>query len=625
MRKLLVTKYLPAICIGSAFLIAGWGQQRPATPPSEQPIRRNLAADRPTQSDPDLERRIKWWREARFGLFIHWGLYAVPAGEWRGQAISGFGEWIMNLAKIPVADYERLATQFNPVKFNAEQWVQMAKDAGMKYIVITSKHHDGFAMYGSKVSRYNIVDATPFGRDPLKELAAACQKAGLRLCFYYSHAQDWHEPDGAGNSWDFPPNPQKNFANYFESKAIPQVRELLTNYGPLGVIWFDTPQLVTREQATRLRNVALSLQPDILVSGRIGQIPADFDEATDNQLAVGVAARDWETPCTMNDTWGFKKNDQNWKPVSVLIQQLVRVASKGGNYLLNVGPTAEGEIPQPSVERLAEIGKWLKVNGDSVRGTSPNPFPYNLEWGYMTVVPNRLYLHVVQWPGNSLTIYGIKNKVQNAWLLADPTRRRLAVKQESKPPLNYYSTRISLPAAAPDRYDSVVVLEIGSAPDVVKTLSQQPNGGVSLHTYLADLHKATNESRLTLDDMGTVRGWFDVNDWVSWDFNTFQPGTYDVTVVTSVRARLTGTAPPAWQGGQKVLCEVAGLQVRGTLADNGRLSDAADPMASYVLSKIGQVTIDKPGPQKLVLKTEDAEVQKTLGLSLHGVKLVPVK
>src|ERR1017187_1404102 len=205
------------------------------------------------QPDAEPEKRIAWWREARFGMFIHWGVYSVPAGEWKGQPIPGIGEWIMNRAKIPVAEYEQLTKQFNPVKFNADEWVAIAKAAGMKYIVITSKHHDGFAMYGSKVSKYNIVDATPFGRDPMKELAAACRKAGIKFCFYYSHALGWQEPDGAGNAWDFPPNPQKIFTKYFEAKALPQVRKLPTNYGPLVVMWFDTPQLITREQAIQLR------------------------------------------------------------------------------------------------------------------------------------------------------------------------------------------------------------------------------------------------------------------------------------------------------------------------------------------------------------------------------------
>ncbi|MBZ5586081.1 MAG: alpha-L-fucosidase [Acidobacteriia bacterium] len=651
---------LLAICAAALLLAAGWSQQRPANPQTEPAIPRMLPGQTPpaARPDPDRERRINWWREARFGMFIHWGLYAIPAGEWKGQPIGGIGEWIMNRARIPVTEYEQLARQYNPVKFNAEQWVQIAKGAGMKYIVITSKHHDGFAMYGSKVSKYNIVDATPFGRDPMKELAAACQKAGIRLCFYYSHAQDWHEPDGAGNNWDFPPNPEKNFAKYFEAKAIPQVRELLTNYGPVGLMWFDTPQLITRDQAYQLRDVVHSLQANTLVSGRIGYDAGDYDSAGDNQISVGVTSREWETPVTMNDTWGFKKDDQNWKAPSVLIRQLVRIASKGGNYLLNVGPTSEGEIPPPSVERLAEVGKWLKVNGESVQATGPNPFPYNLEWGYVTTGPNRIYLHVVEWPGKDVAVYGIKNKIQRAWLLADAGRKRLAVKQESKPALDYYSATIQVPAAAPDKYDSVIALETSGVPEVIKTLSQQPGGGVSLDGYLGQLHKASSASTLSINTSGMLGGWVDAKDWVSWDFKTFQPATYEVAVLTSARgfgrrggpppAGAPGTAgrrgptagaptaapggmpgrglaPPAWQGGQKLLVEVAGRQIRGTLADNGRSSDPSDPRASYVISNIGRVTIDRPGAQRLVLRAEDEELQKTLGLSLHSLRLVPVK
>ncbi len=228
------------------------------------------------------EKRLQWWRDARFGMFIHWGLYAVPAGEWKGKQIPGIGEWIMNRARIPVDEYEQLATQFNPVNFNAEEWVRVAKDAGMKYITITAKHHDGFAMFGSKASRYNIVDATPFHRDPLKELAAACQKAGIKLCFYYSQTQDWHEPDADGNTWDFPDESKKDFAKYLKEKAIPQVRELLTNYGPIGMIWFDTPRKITKEQSEELAALVHQLQPQCLVNGRVGHNAGDYDSAGDN-------------------------------------------------------------------------------------------------------------------------------------------------------------------------------------------------------------------------------------------------------------------------------------------------------------------------------------------------------
>jgi alpha-L-fucosidase len=217
------------------------------------------------------DEKMKWFREAKFGLFIHWGLYAVPAGEWKGQPVAGIGEWIMNRAKIPVKEYEQLAPQFNPTQFNAEAWVQMAQDAGMKYIVITSKHHDGFAMYGSKVSPYNIVDATPFKRDPLKELAAAAARHKMPFGFYYSQSQDWHEPNGAGNTWDFGPDEKKDYDQYLRSKAEPQVKELLTGYGPVCLIWFDTPRMMTGDRATRFTSIVKELQPWTLIDGRLGE------------------------------------------------------------------------------------------------------------------------------------------------------------------------------------------------------------------------------------------------------------------------------------------------------------------------------------------------------------------
>jgi alpha-L-fucosidase len=577
----------------------------------------SAAAAQPAKTDPERERRLQWWREARFGMFIHWGLYATPAGTWKGQQIPGIGEWIMNRAKIPVGEYEQLARQFNPVKFNAEEWVQLAKDAGMKYITITSKHHDGFAMYGSKVSKYNIVDATPFHRDPMKELAAACQKAGIKLCFYYSHAQDWHERDGAGNNWDFPPNDQKNFAKYFEEKAKPQVRELLTNYGPIGLIWFDTPQLVTKEQAQDITDMVHKLQPGCIVSGRVGHDAGDYDSAGDNQIAVGVVKRDWETPVTMNDTWGYKSYDNNWKSVPVLIKQLVRIASRGGNYLLNVGPTAEGEIPQPSVERLREVGKWLRTNGEAINGTGPSPFPYNPEWGLITTKPGKMYLHVFEYPGKPLAVYGIRNKVRKAYFLADAGRKPLTVKQESKPAIDFYSATLQLPASAPDKYDSVIVLETGAEPQVVTSVTQQPNSAVVLDAYLAEMHKAEG-SKISVDRRGVIANWVDAKDWLSWEFKVFRPGTFDVTALTA------GTRT-AWDGGHKVVVEVAGNKVSAALNEDGKQVDPSNPHQPYVVSKLGRVKIGKAGTYTLAVRPESIRAQKKVGLALATVKLTPVE
>ncbi|HSW46866.1 MAG TPA: alpha-L-fucosidase [Phycisphaerae bacterium] len=416
----------------------------------------------------DKDRRMAWWREAKFGMFIHWGIYAVPAGRWHEEPIPGIGEWIMHRAQIPIPTYEKLAGQFNPVKFNADEWVRIARDAGMKYIVITSKHHDGFAMFASKASTYNIVDATPFKRDPMKELADACKRHGLRLCFYYSHAQDWHEPDAVGNVWDFPAEkgktgPKDGFDEYMKRKALPQVREILTQYGPIGLIWYDTPTRITREQSEQFVQIVRDLQPDCLINSRVGYDLGDYGSEDDNKIPDDLRPGDWETPATINDTWAFKSYDHNWKSVEDLTFKLVDIVSKGGNYLLNVGPTAEGVIPQASVERLREMGKWLRVNGESVYGCGPTPFRTLIH--RCTTRPGRIYVHVFEYPlDKRLVIRHLKNKVNNAYLLADPWRRPLSLDP------CHCGVTVQLPDDRPDPVNTVVVLEIDGPPLVDEPL-----------------------------------------------------------------------------------------------------------------------------------------------------------
>jgi alpha-L-fucosidase len=398
------------------------------------------------QSDP----RLDWWRAAKFGLFIHWGLYAIPAGVWRGEQIPGIGEWIMLRARIPVREYEQLAARFNPVQFDAAAWVSLAKQTGQQYLIITSKHHDGFCLYDSAVTDYDIVNATPFARDPIKELAAECAKQGLKFGFYYSQTQDWHHPDGDGNDWDFD-EANKDFQGYIDHYVKPQVTELLTNYGPIAVMWFDTPKGITVEQSQSLLDLCRALQPDCLVCGRLGNTLGDYASARDNQIPASLRADlDWETPATINDTWGYKSNDHNWKSPTDLIRKLVDIVSKGGNYLLNVGPTAEGVIPQPSVERLLAMGEWLRVNGESIYGTKPGPIQ-GAGWYRTTVKPGRLYLHVFDWPADGrLQIPAVA--ASNAYLLSDPERTPLPVRQIGD------QLTIQGPTQAPDAVDTVVVL-----------------------------------------------------------------------------------------------------------------------------------------------------------------------
>lgn len=414
---------------------------------------------------PTHEARMKWWREARFGMFIHWGVYSVPAGVWDGTNVTHHGaEWIMNgtAARISVADYQKLPARFDPAKFNAEEWVRIAKDAGMKYIVITAKHHDGFAMFHSRASAFNIYDATPFKRDPLKELADACAKAGLRLGFYYSQAQDWNHPGGAaaGGHWD--PAQEGDMDKFIETVDIPQIKELFSNYGTVAVIWWDTPIGMTPARAEKLLPL-LKMQPDIISNNRLDSKHLTGDFSTpENKIPTNAMTGDWETCMTMNHTWGYRSYDHNWKSTETLVRNLVDIASKGGNFLLNVGPTSEGVIPEESVERLREVGAWMKVNGDSIHGTTKSPLSEQPSWGRITQKGNDLYLHVFHWPADGKLLLEYPGATATkAYLLADERKAKLGLACTSSAG-DLRTLAIQLPAQAPDPIDSVVVVERSS-------------------------------------------------------------------------------------------------------------------------------------------------------------------
>jgi alpha-L-fucosidase len=439
-----------------------------------------------TQERPgERAQRMAWFEEARFGMFIHWGLYAVPAGEWKGRIVPGIGEWIMEKGKIPVSEYETLLQQFNPVKFDAREWVRIAKDAGMKYIVITSKHHDGFCLWPSDLTDW-CIKSTPFQRDPLKELADACREAGIRLCFYYS-IMDWHHPDWPKRRpWHDKATGEPNMDRYVQYMKG-QIKELITRYGPIGILWFDGEweDPWTHERGVDLYNYVRSLQPDIIINNRVGKSRKGMDGMNKDARAVGDYGTPeqripptgfgpgvyWESCMTMNNTWGYRKDDHNWKSVETLVRNLIDCASKGGNYLLNVGPTAEGLIPQPSVERLAAIGRWMKANGQAIYGTKASPFE-TLDWGRCTQKPwgigkTRLYLHVFHWPTNGqLVVPPLANKPLRALLLA--TGQKLRFKKDGD------RIVLTVPATAPDPIATVIALDIEGEPLVPRAGAALP-------------------------------------------------------------------------------------------------------------------------------------------------------
>lgn len=415
--------------------------------------------------------RMAWWKDAHFGMFIHWGIYSVPAGTYNGKQIPGIGEWIMNRGKIPMAEYQKYASQFNPVKYNAEEWVKLAKEAGMKYIVITSKHHDGFAMFKSDASNFNIVDATPFKRDAIKELAAACKKYNMKLGLYYSQAQDWNHPGGAANGGQWDPMQKGSMDEYLDKIAIPQIKEILTKYGTISVLWFDTPTDMTKERAEKILPL-LKIQPNIIWNNRLGGgYSGDLETPEQSIPSTGIPGKNWESCMTMNDTWGFKSYDNNWKSTTTLIRNLVDIASKGGNYLLNVGPTSEGLIPDSSVVRLKEVGKWLKTNGQAIYGTTHSPFPY-LKWGRCTRKGQTLYFNVFEWPENGQLIVPLENAVTKAYMLANP-------KEVLKTVTANGHLVITVPKKATDKIATVIAIQIKGEPVIEAAPSKGLKGNAS--------------------------------------------------------------------------------------------------------------------------------------------------
>ncbi len=534
----------------------------------------------------DQERKMEWWRDARFGMFIHWGLYAIPAGEWNGEKISGISEWIMARAEIPVAEYEKLAAEFDPVKYDAEEWVLLAKNAGMKYIVITSKHHDGFAMYQSQASPYNIVDATPFGRDPLKELADACEKHDMRLGFYYSQAQDWHEPGGTywnieqgEPHWD-PALEREPLMNYIEGKAVPQVREILENYGGLDILWWDTPRGMTEEAALRLRKEADKF-PMMLQNNRLYRPwPGDFSTPEQHVPPTGLDY-DWEVCMTMNTSWGYKHYDHNWKSAETLIRMLVDIASKGGNLLLNVGPDALGEIPQPSVERLREIGEWMDVNGESIYGTEASPF-FKLPWGRCTRRDMEdgtlLYLHLFDWPEDGiLEVPGLSSGVRKAYLLSDRNRKFNTRKSGN-------DLLIELKGEAPDPANSVVVLEIRGEPEVISNMPAPEEGEIILTAEFADIHNPGYGTHAQLSGKGdeaVITGWSDPRARLEWMFRQFEGAAY------SVKAYLRTDSE------NRLTIEVAGQVIEAEITSTG---------GAFREISLGEIELPEEGEFILTLK-----------------------
>ncbi len=436
------------------------------------------------QNRPPVEERLEWWHNAKFGMFIHWGVYSMYGGVYKGhEQAYGDAAWIENRCKIPVAEYREHAKDFNPVNYDPDAWVKIAKDAGMKYLIITAKHHDGFALFDSKASDWNVVDATVYGKDLLKPLANACKKHGIKLGFYYSQANDWTNPGGTvarrpmwqgwanpdstridqytkehNGSWD-PVQETATFDEYVDHVAVPQVKELLTNYGEVSVLWWDyATQMKSYEGAVKLESL-LNIQPNIITNDRLHpDFPGDTKTPEQDIPEWSQIKKDenWETCMTMNGSWGYKSFDNKWKSSESLIRNLVKIAARGGNYLLNVGPKPDGTFPEESVQRLKEIGGWMDVNGEAIYSTQASPFG-EIPWGECTLkekgIKTILYFTVFSWPTNgTLFVPRLTNKVISAKLLATDKNVKTSVAKAG--------TNIFVPETMTDPFATVIKMVV---------------------------------------------------------------------------------------------------------------------------------------------------------------------
>ena len=477
---------------------------------------------------------LEWFTHDKYAMFIHWGLYSRMGGVWDGKTHYGIGEWIMHMADIPVDDYKAYASQFNPQQFDAKAIARVAKAAGMKTLVITSKHHEGFAMFDSKASDFTITSATPFGRDPMKELADACREEGIRFGFYYSQNIDWTEPYGGRYRGERPEGYTKeDFSIYFENKVIPQVTELLTNYGDIAVIWFDTPGGMPAEYSAQLVELVTTLQPGCLINSRIGGGYGDYVSLGDMHVPplrpdVGV----WETVDTTNDSWSYAWYDQNWKSPKTICERLIQVVARGGSYMLNVGPNGDGMIPEKAVHNLELSGEWIHAHGEAIYGAGASPFDQGFSWGDITTKGNDLYLHVFDWPSAGvlrLAYFGAK--VKSATLLENASSIEFTQNGQ------VVELTLGSPIGRDLPFISVVKLRL-EAPAQITNQAKQVDGihSVTVLAEMAELEGCIVKERRWMEKFGEWKHDYYVQDWecnhskATWDINVLEAGDYLVTL-----------------------------------------------------------------------------------------------
>ena len=544
--------------------------------------------------------RVALFRDGNYGMFIHWGIYSHLGGQWKGQTFYGIGEWIKRQMKISEPDYMAEAKNFNPTAFDAREIVRVAKAAGMKWIIITSKHHDGFAMFKS-AHPFNIVDASPFARDPMKELATATREAGLGFGFYYSHNQDWTASGGNNGPKQNADGTPASFDQYFLEKCYPQVKEICTQYGPLNFVWFDTPDTMPKVYAEKLAALVRETQPGALLCSRVGYGLGDYLSKGDMEVAPRNLPGLWETCDTTNDSWAYAWYDQNWKDQKEILHRLISTVGRGGTYLLNVGPDGSGRIPAQATKFLLQAGTWIQRYPQVVYAAGPSPWDHAQPWGDVTTSGNTLNLVVFDWPAQGrLMLPGLQTEIAAAGVVSDGKLLPVTWKKRGT------WTELQLPPIPPDHPASVIAVKLRAAPQVDQTLGVHPNLPTSLLVEFAEVKDAIKEEIRWMEKFGEWKAANQVSAWkpsgrAVWTVNVAEAGDYRLDLKYKGEGRLV------WR----------------IETDEGlTLQNQQNSSPIYQSHAFGLLTFKTPGQHTLAVSLVDGSRDKA---SLQAIRLSPVQ
>lgn len=558
-------------------------------------------------------KRGQLFDQGNYAMFIHWGLYSSLANKVDGKTYYGIGEWIMNprMANIPPAKYKELAKDFNPVKFDAKAIAQLAKDAGMKYVIITSKHHDGFAMYDSKSSDFNIVDATPFSRDPMKDLSAACKEIGIGFGFYYSHNQDWTFPGGGNGPTVDADGNAADFDDYFKNKCLPQVEEITTEYGDIELVWFDTPGNMPKHYVEELIGVVRKNQPDAMVSGRAGHGLGDYQSLGDMEVPNENVEGLWEAVDTTNDSWAYAWYDENWKAPKEILHRVVSCVARGGTYMLNIGPRDDGSVPQRAADALRESGKWIQRYPQVVYDAGPSPWKHALPWGDVCVQGNKLLLSVFEWPATGeLWIPGLKSEVKSATLLGSKEAGALKFTKEG----NWL--KLTLPYKAPEKLASVIELDLAGSPEVDSSYALDPEISTAILAQFSEVSGGAKiNSNRWMEKFGEWKHSYDAIGWedggkASWEVEVLTPGDYHVELTYKGKGK-----QGAVKGAQRLVWKVE-IEGGEVIQNQQNASD------NYQYFSMGWMNFPKAGKYKVSVSCIEGQTESA---ALRGIRFNRIK